>query len=208
MTTIKYDVGDRVRIQTKDFGNDVEGKIQAIQITPEKGPKYSLKLYYPNGVTLQGEDVSGQEMIGSVWVQESAIRGKASMSLDQAHEREQLIFHEPYNERNYLGGIRSFKNLNPKVAYTLVEKGFLDFDEQQNNSPTVGQFLDFFESGDGVWTLHGYVVSRDRFDTRVSIEGIDGIGPFSVDTIVAFSQLCHDADEFHIDTDSAHCWYD
>lgn len=208
--TSKYELGDRVLVKTKYYLSNVEGVIQSITVTPEKGLEYSLKLYYPNGITLQGEDVSGQEMIGTVWVKEETIRGKVIMSMEQANEREQMIFHEDYDERNYHGGIRSFEKLDLATAASLLQKGYLSVDEQQNNSPTVGEILEFcttHELAKG-WALHGYTVSRDRADIRVSIEGIDGVGPFSVDTIIAFSQLFHDADEFYIDRISAHCWYD
>lgn len=179
-------------------------------ITPKNGLEYSLKLYYPNGITLQGEDVSGQEMIGTVWVKEEAIRGKVIISMEQANEREQMIFHEDYDERNYHGGIRSFEKLDLATAASLLQKGYLSLDEQQNNSPTVREILEFCMTHEleKKWTLHGYAVSRDRADIRVSIEGIDGTGSFSVDTIIDFSQLFRDADEFHIDRTSAHCWYD
>ena len=206
----KYELGDRVLIKTKYYLSDVEGVIQAMIVTPEKGLEYALQLYYPNGITLQGEDVSGQEMIGIVWVKEEAIRGKVIMSMEQANEREQMIFHEDYDERNYHGGIRSFEKLDLATAASLLQKGYLSVDEQQNNSPTVGEILEFCTTHELAknWTLHGYAVSRDRADIRVSIEGIDGAGPFSTETIIAFAQLFHDADEFDLDTDSAHCWYD
>lgn len=208
--TSKYELGDRVLIKTKYYLSDVEGVIQSITATPEKGLEYSLQLYYPNGITLQGEDVSGQAMIGTVWVKEEAIQGKVIMSMEQANEREQMIFHEDYDERNYHGGIRSFEKMDLLTAANLLQKGYLSLEEQQNNSPTVGEILEFCTTHElsKNWTLHGYAVSRDRADIRVSIEGIDGTGPFSVDTIIAFSQLFHDADEFNLNTYSAYCWYD
>lgn len=95
--TSKYELGDRVLIKTRYYLSDVEGVIQSITVTPEKGLEYSLQLYYPNGVILQGEDVSGQEMIGTIWAKEEAIRGKVIMSMEQANEREQPIFHEDYD---------------------------------------------------------------------------------------------------------------
>lgn len=208
--TSKYELGDRVFIKTKDYLSNVEGVIRSMSVTSENGLEYSLKLYYPNGITLQGEDVSGQEMIGTVWVKEEAIRGKVIMSMEQANEREQMIFHENYDEQNYHGGIRYFEKLDLATAASLLQKGYLSVDERQNNSPTVGEILEFCTTHELAkdWMLHGYAVSRNRADTRVSIEGIDGIGSFSVDTIIDFSQLFHDADEFHIDRTSVHCWYD
>ena len=211
----KYDIGDRVIVKQAWFGGDnskihwnVMGTIKSITITKENGNEYNIQLYYPEGTVLYGKDVSGHEVINYFTFKENDILQKIILSDEEANERDWLIFDGPYNPSKYLGGVRYFDHLEVQKAWILIQKGYLNRMECQNNSPTAEDMLHFCEQSTGSWTLHGYAVVKDRSDCRISIEGIDGVGPFSVDTIIAFSERFRDADEFHIDTESAHCWYD
>ena len=50
-----------------------------------------------------------------------------------------------------------------------------DMEEAQNDSPTVGEFLELAKSYPTI-TFHGYVVEKPRTDFRVSIEGFEITG--------------------------------
>ena len=42
----------------------VEGRIESIAITEERGTEYYIRFFFPKGTILDGEDVSGQETVG------------------------------------------------------------------------------------------------------------------------------------------------
>lgn len=92
-------------------------------------------------------------------------------------KRDLIIFKEKYNEEQYcLGGIRNFKDLTLNGLQELLDNGFIDLDEAQNDGLTVQQFLDFVKDCelDKVKFL-GYAVSKDRPDCRVTIDGMHAI---------------------------------
>ena len=74
---------------------------------------------------------------------------------------------------------------------------------------TAQEFIDFVEKHNPEdWTFHGYVVSPDREDRRVSIEGIESAGKLSKDDLIDFLLEFRMADELDIDDGIAYCWYD
>ena len=52
---------------------------------------------------------------------------------------------------------------------------------------------------------HGYVVSPDRDDYRVSIEGLQYSGEVSAELMVEFVELCRYADEFSATLSGLYC---
>jgi len=73
------------------------------------------------------------------------------------------------------GGTEQFYNLTLKKLLKLIEYKFVDLDETQNNSPPIREFLELLKKyPDENVTLHGYIVSPERDDYRVSIEGLTG----------------------------------
>src|SRR5665213_1470063 len=67
--------------------------------------------------------------------------------------------------------IFNFEGLEFQDAKTCVQKGWLDVDEAQNNSPTVGVIIEFLRSNPSFSAI-GYVVSPNRDDKRISFEGV------------------------------------
>lgn len=103
---------------------------------------------------------------------------------EEIPEREQLI--HPYlrtygmvktqeEKEKWSGGLRYFKNMPIEVVEQLMKKKFLNPKDRQNVSPTAQEMLDFMKKmkklGFDV-RAHGYEISADRDDTRVTIEGV------------------------------------
>lgn len=84
--------------------------------------------------------------------------------------RNKLIFGE-YNEYAYGGGVRHFENLSLATLEKLVAQGFINLDDQQNDCTTVQAIPGFMRTYPD-YTAHGYTVSIDRRDYRVSLEEV------------------------------------
>lgn len=124
----------------------------------------------------------------------------------QAKERDKIIFGS-YDPNAYMGGIRKFKNLEVRDLRTLVNKGFADPEDAQNNSPTLGELLNFAEEyGPNSYVFDGYVVSPNRSDCRVSVDSIKMVDNdfYSDEEEQAFEELTKYADE----KDFGYAWWD
>lgn len=110
-------------------------------------------------------------------------------------------------EEHGTGGTLRFKRVPYEVVEELAEilgEPFLN--ERQNVSPTVEEYLDFFEDwNDGEVTFNGYLVSPEREDERVSLEGFTIIGISNTGPIV---NRFHGADEFTVKGGTVRAWWD
>ena len=89
-----------------------------------------------------------------------------------------------------------------------MEKGYIDPNERQNLSPTAEEMLGFCGS-DPKWYVHGYAVSPDRSDCRVTFEGVGSTEPLSADEAVEFVKIFRYASELQFGVgECAWCWYD
>jgi len=137
-------------------------------------------------------------------------KGKKKESID-FEEREQIVFHRHYDPANYKdGGICKFTNLNYSTVKKLTSRGYLDPTDYFNSSPEVCEFVSFVEEHNpGNWFFHGYVVSAERDDTRVTIEGIGSYAPIKSDDLVDFLNFFRLADEITAEKfKPVYCWYD
>jgi hypothetical protein len=73
---------------------------------------------------------------------------------------------------SYQGGVASFCNVSTETLRRLVDSGYADPDDAQNDAPTTGRLLEWLESHPS-FTAHGYTVSHQREDCRVSLEGVE-----------------------------------
>ena len=128
---------------------------------------------------------------------------------DIADQRDQIIFGENYNAKKYGGGLRYFDELTIIQIDQLEELGILDANECQNDSPTIGEMLEFLRARktDG-WYVHGYCIDPNRDDFRITFEGVGKKTPPSKQDIIDFTALFRWADEFYVDNDGLRCWYD
>ena len=127
---------------------------------------------------------------------------------DNCKERDTLIFGKPIDwKKDGLGGTESFEGLSLKVLKELKEKNFLDPEDAQNSAPSIEEMMEFMDGHKG-FTAHGYVVSPDREDYRVSLEGVEFIGKVSFPTITEFSKMFGHADDLTIEEERLYCWFD
>ena len=124
---------------------------------------------------------------------------------DQELRDSKLSTEEPWSAK-YLSGVRRFKDMDYQTLKWMVDNRFADPEEYQNNSPTIAEFLAFLKEHTNFRAI-GYVVSLDRADYRLSVEGITGID-LNRDDIMDFCEFVHDADEFEVSLKSARAWYD
>ncbi|BAY87820.1 hypothetical protein NIES267_73440 (plasmid) [Calothrix parasitica NIES-267] len=108
--------------------------------------------------------------------------------------------------------IRRFSELSLDKLQELVEKGFANPQESQNNSPTIEHLLELgklAQSEAHTVTFDGYSVPLERGDYRVSIDAIN-IYPQSVGESLGqkFAELEETADEFTFTADLLSAWWD
>lgn len=106
------------------------------------------------------------------------------------------------------GGIEHFDNLSADTLQTLIDEGFADPDDTQNNSPSLQEILDFIREYPD-FKAHGYAVSPERSDYRVSLEGVEGTVYRPSDAFSAFVETFDGADTFEISkSGNCYAWYD
>lgn len=128
-----------------------------------------------------------------------------------AYSRDILIF-GGYDEEKYLGGVRYFST-TPSLIKKLVELGFANPDERQNDSPSIQEFLDYVTGEEDKVLFKCYAVSPRRSDYRVNIEGVSIIIPHDNYNLVSyFVETFRDADEFSFEHDGEEyyleAWWD
>lgn len=109
------------------------------------------------------------------------------------------------NDNEY--DILKYYGLTAEALDTLIEEHFADENERQNSAPTIGTIRKFLHAHPS-FTAHGYIVTPNREDYRVSIEGVES-DKSTPEEIKAFTKIFHRADDFVIGGDgSCYCWYD
>ena len=107
----------------------------------------------------------------------------------------------------YLGGCESFTGLTLYELNLLLNENFIDPEECQNCSPDTMEFKEFLVKYPEV-TLHGYIVSPERDDYRVTIKGLEYCGDVSREMLKMFVDGYRFADDFICDDDYLYCWFD
>lgn len=122
---------------------------------------------------------------------------------EQDKERCELV---GVNDKNFFGGCASFSGMTYNTLQKLVDKGYADLEDNQNGSTTLGKYLDFMKEHPR-FKAHGYIVSNDREDRRVTVEGLEA-GQVTIKEVVAFTNLDRMADEFEATQDYCRSWWD
>lgn len=86
----------------------------------------------------------------------------------------------------------------------LLHENLIDPNTQQNNSPTVKEFLEFLKENPSFYAI-GYMVSPDRPDYRISIEGVEAKSCTKKE-LSNFRKMFRLADEYEENPPRA--WYD
>ena len=118
---------------------------------------------------------------------------------EQDRERKALCGVE---DINFSGGCARFSGMTYKTLKKLVEKGYADPEDNTNDSTTLGEYLEFMEEHPR-FKAHGYIISNDREDRRITIEGLEAKN-ITIMEMVAFTDLDRMADEF--EATQKHCW--
>lgn len=127
---------------------------------------------------------------------------------EQVALRDEIVFGQVQDWSDSMGGIKHFEQLTLGGLERLVKEGLIDLEEQQNDAPSVEEFLDFMRKY-GVASAHGYVVDNEREDRRVSIEGLMIAREYVTYEIFRdFVKLCRFADEFNDDDNGLYSWWD
>ena len=132
--------------------------------------------------------------------------------------REEIIFARSIIWDNDLGGCEFFEDLTLDKLAQLLESGFAEPQQTQNNSPTIQEFYEFGQKSQNLGYepfFIGYVVSPDREDYRISIEGIQlSLQVETIDSricadfISAFERFAQTADETDIGLKLLYAWWD
>lgn len=101
-----------------------------------------------------------------------------------------------------------FDSLPVASLRLLIDEGFAELDDQQNEAPTLGEFLAFGDEREelGV-TFMGYAVEPSRPDCRISIEGMYAY-PKSMGDLNDLYQFCAAADESGYNGAEFYAWFD
>ena len=129
------------------------------------------------------------------------------LNKDHADQRDLVLFHEPYDESKYGGGVRDFDGLTYRGCQQLLELHVIDPGETQNDSPSVGEIAEFLKKHPN-FTAHGYAVSRERDDYRVSFEGVECGEGYTLSDVQDFFSLFKYPDSLTVDEHGMYCWYD
>lgn len=107
----------------------------------------------------------------------------------------------------YAGGVEHYNRLGIAKLQKLVDEGHADLQDQQNLAPTLGAFKAFMEKHPR-FTAHGYAVHYSREDYRVTIEGLELLGPATPEEESDFRKLADNADDFWVTPQKSYCWFD
>lgn len=122
---------------------------------------------------------------------------------EQDKERCKLV---GVDTKNFFGGCARFVGMTYKTLQALVDKGYADPEDNTNGSTTLGEYLEFMKEHPR-FKAHGYVISNDREDRRITIEGLEA-KRVTIKEMVAFTNLDRFADEFEATQLYCRSWWD
>lgn len=123
-------------------------------------------------------------------------------------ERDRLIFGEAIDWKMVAGGMKRFLSITAETLQDLVTKQFADPGDKQNLAPTLASFLSFMKENPGKFLAHGYAISPDRSDYRVSIEGLVSAGKVTPGLTDRFVEFCRCPAELIAEKDRLYAWWD
>lgn len=131
------------------------------------------------------------------------------MDLNKAnvHQRDLVLFHEPYDESKYPGGVRRYDGISYADCKELYDLKVLDPEERQNAAPSVREIVEFLKRHPN-FRAHGYAVSPKRNDYRVSIEGVECGSGYDLEDVWDFFRVFEYPDELSVTEEGMRCWFD
>ena len=122
------------------------------------------------------------------------------------NRRQEIMGLEVDWDKQPCGGTAGYQDLDVEQLMTLIEEKFAEPEEAQNEAPTIQEIYDFMSLHTD-FVAHGYIVSPNRSDYRVSIEGVRLDRKPTQEELQDFTTLFRHADEFDIG-DTCYCWFD
>lgn len=109
----------------------------------------------------------------------------------------------------YTGSCMSVYGITLDSLNQLIEEEFIDLNESQNYSPTTEEIRDFMAAHSNYdIKAYGYMITPNRSDYRVTLEGIEYAGEVTMDLAIDFVNMFRGADEFDLTENGFSCWYD
>ena len=99
-----------------------------------------------------------------------------------------------------------FEGLKAETLEKLIQMGFADPQDAQNDAPDIGTILAFLKRNPS-FTAHGYAVTPHRTDYRISLEGVEA-NFADKSEVIDFVDLFRRADDFRISDDYQYAWFD
>ena len=124
------------------------------------------------------------------------------LTVDEIRRKELLNIEGDYRS----GGTEHFSNLSVDTLKILIDENFIHLGECQNCSPSTEDFYNFLLKYP-FFKAYGYAVSPERYDYRITIEGIEGIPMIDKD-IIAFADFAKNADVLQCHDTKCYCWWD
>ena len=109
--------------------------------------------------------------------------------------REEVL--APYFCSESVGGAQSFKGVTLDALEKLISEHLVDMGTWNSCEGVAKLFLPFLRRNPG-FTAHGYIISWERVDARVAIEGIEKEGRLSKTELIDFANTFWGADEVEI----------
>ena len=113
----------------------------------------------------------------------------------------------PYSDKKPRGGIVIFSGVPLGILQRLIDLGFVEMG-QWNACPGVTDLFLPFLKKNPLFTAHGYAVSGQRKDSRITVEGVERSASLTKEEIIDFANAFRRADDFEVTADHARCWYD
>jgi hypothetical protein len=114
---------------------------------------------------------------------------------------------KPFLTGKDYGDVIGFNDMPLTVVKQLIQLKLLDMGEWNNCAGVKKMFLPFLKRNPE-FRAHGYVVSPERQDSRITIEGVEKDSQLSKDELIDFATTFQAADDLRVTEDYAYCWYD
>ena len=123
-------------------------------------------------------------------------------------QNEQRIKLLKVNNDNEMGGTCRFKNLCYNRLKKLIELGYIRENNNQHDFSNLKakHYLEFLRTH-RKFKAHGYIVSNERDDRRITIEGLDGWNVSDQD-IIDFEDFQSCADNCYATNKRCYSWHD
>lgn len=110
-------------------------------------------------------------------------------------------------ELKIYGGVLDFE-IDIETIQKLIDNGFVDVEDTQNEAPSIKEFIDFTKKYplENFYFI-GYAVMPPRSDYRISIEGLT-VETDNRNLVVDFTTFFKNADNLSYSDDELYCWYD